>query len=106
MQFIWNEPKKHPNSECYFPEGNWTAPVIAWLNYNNVYPKIDLDHWAISYNYVWHFYDISIFECHLPGHGINPRLAIEKMEDYLKGTDLKWEKNVIYGDGTLLGRKE
>ena len=88
MKFIWNEPKKMPESDCHWPEGNWTAPVIAWLNYNNVNPKIDRDHWDISYNYVWHFYDISIFECWLPGNGRHPRVAIDAMTKYLESTNL------------------
>jgi len=90
MKFIWNEPEKHPDPEAYFPKGNWTAPVIAWLNYNNVYPKIDRDHWDISYNYVWHLYDISIFECWIPGNGRHPRVAIDAMIKYLESTNLKW----------------
>ncbi len=94
MKFIWNEPEKHPNPEGDFPKGNWTAPVIAWLNYNNVYPKIDKDHFEISYNYVWHFYDISIFECWIPGNGRNPREAIDTMTKYLESTNLKWFKNI------------
>lgn len=60
------------------------------MNYNEVYPKIDRDHWDIHYNYVWHFYDIQIFECWIPGNGRHPRVAIDAMIKYLESTNLDW----------------
>jgi hypothetical protein len=90
MNFTWNEPKnvaKHPHSK--YPKSLWDLLVIAWLNYNNVWPHTDRSHLKVHYNYVYHFFDITIFECHLPGNG-HPRSVIENMIKYLSGTNLQW----------------
>ena len=89
MNFIWSEPPPH-SPDCHCPKVAWDKVIISWLNYNDVWPKIDRDHWGIGYNYVWHFFDIYIYEYHLPGYGNNPRKAIEAMERCLSSTDLEW----------------
>jgi hypothetical protein len=94
MNFIWNEPIKAEKNN-YPKESLWDNLVIAWLNYNGVWPHIDSDHLRISYNYRYHFFDITIFECHKPGNG-HPKLQIENMSSYLLGSKLDWGYNSTF----------
>lgn len=69
----------------------WEKPVIAWLNYNGVWPKVDKDHFSIEYNYFHHFFEIQIFECWLPGDG-EPDRVINKMREFLGNSTLTWRE--------------
>lgn len=98
MKFIWNEPPEKENR--HYPINIWwRKPVIGWLIYNDVWPHDeDIE---IDYNYCYHFFDISIFECHKPFNG-PPDLQIKNMIKYLTSTQLKWEIN---GTSKLEGDK-
>jgi hypothetical protein len=92
MKFIWNEPKttataaeNNENLSCWA----WEKPIIGWLNYNNVWPDIDKDHWNCEYNDFYHFFDISIYECWRPFSG-PPDSAIQAMRRYLERSGLSW----------------
>lgn len=90
MKFIWNEPER-ASELSLSPRLFWQKPVIAWLNYNDVWPHTDRDHFGITYNYFHHIFEISIYECWLPGNG-KPDRAIDQMIDFLSNSELKWSR--------------
>lgn len=92
MKFIWNEPEKGEPPFDRLPRIHWDAALLGWLNYNGVWPERSLrQHWECSYNYNYHFFDMTIYECWLPGHG-EPDRAIRAMRDYLSKSNLKWKQ--------------
>jgi hypothetical protein len=60
-----------------------------------VWPEIDPEHWKCEYNSVYHFFDITIFECWLPGHGA-PDAVITAMRAYLEQSELDWQEHSTF----------
>lgn len=87
MKFVWNEPFRKENRD--YPNGTWWwKPIMGWLIYNDVWPHDeDIE---IDYNYCYHSFCITIFECHKPFNG-PPDLQIQNMIRYLKSTRLGWK---------------
>lgn len=92
MKFIWNEPTKIESPYYPYPKLHWQEAVVGWLRYNGVWPIRDNDHWVCDYNYIYHFFDITIFECWLTGHGA-PDHTIKAMQNYLKNSNLSWKES-------------
>lgn len=94
MKFIWSEPEKDNSSKnlgiAAYPKLWWEKPVKSWLNYNGVWPENGKDYCRIDYNYCYHFFDITIYECWLSGHG-NKDQVIKAMINYLHSSNLNWK---------------
>lgn len=81
---------KQPNKSI--KEGWWlpwqsTNLVLAWLKYNDIW--CDEKHTKVEYNWVYHFYDLTIF----PGGKrsvTDLRAAIEKLPHKIKRVDDVW----------------
>jgi hypothetical protein len=101
MKFIWNEPPRGKPPYHQFPAGvHWQEAILGWLHYKGVWPEkneFERHHWQIEYNYVWHFYDIYIYECWLPRCAVESRgRAISQMREYLKGSGLDWQEHATH----------
>jgi hypothetical protein len=94
MRLLWNEPP--PNTpDADFPKLYWERAVKGWLSYMGVSPHDDQQHWRCEYNYCYHFFDITIYECWLPGNG-KPDHVIQDMRSYLQSTNLQWSEHSTY----------
>lgn len=96
MRLVWSEPPREvalygPNKFAGYPRMFWEKAVLGWLNFCGVFPEEGRDTFRLEYNYFHHFYDITLFE-HQKGGG-NPRSAIERMEEYLKSSGLRWKSS-------------
>jgi len=89
MKFIWNAP------DPKFLQYNWEQAIVGWLNCNGVWFHRDPQHWECSYNDFHHFYDISIYECWLPGNGAHDS-SIRSMREYLRNSGLDWQESPTF----------
>jgi len=96
MKMLWNEPAKE--NVPWFPYStiHWEDAVLGWLRYMGVWPEKGQDYWQCEYNDVHHFFDISIFECWLPGHGSDPANVIKAMRAYLQGSGLDYQEHSTF----------
>jgi len=98
MKFIWSEPPKHDN-ECSFPRLHWEEPIFGWLKFNDVWFEpntYERKHYELSYNYLYHFFDITIYEHEANCGKGEPDNVIQAMRTYLKSTNLKWSESSDY----------
>lgn len=92
MRLVWNEPSKINVPWYPYSTSHWEQAILGWLNYMGVWPEKSRDYWQCEYNYLYHFFDIHIFECWLPGHG-KPDEVIRTMREYLGHSDLDWNEH-------------
>lgn len=95
MKLIWNEPSKTNVTWYDYSSIHWDEAVIGWLKYMGVWPKMGPEYWRCEYNYVYHFFEIHIYECWLPGCG-GPDTVILSMRNYLQQSGLDWEEHSTF----------
>ena len=92
MKFIWNEPKKSErgpqNAGNAFPETFWELAVLGWLRSQRVFFRDSREAVILDYNYVYHFFDLTVFEDEING-GKEPIL---KFREYLKISGLDFRE--------------
>ncbi len=93
MKFIWNEPKPtftfiNKDYSIPYPPIFWEHAIIGWLESNRVFlGKKNSKDYAIDYNYVYHFFDIYVYDQEKNGD------PIATFRDYLSTTDLDWKES-------------
>jgi len=104
MKFIWNEPEKHPDSFSRYPKNlYWKDAIIGWLKSQSVWlgtRKYGVPTWEMSYNYVYHFYDIYVYD-----QKNNPH-AREDFRRYLQSSGLNWTESDTYQWSTSEEQKQ
>lgn len=91
MKFIFSRPEKSEGCAGNpFPKMWWELPILAWLKYNGVWfrkNEYGNKSYELDYNYLYDFFDISVFE---DSKHPNPKEPIEKLEVFLVKSGLKF----------------
>lgn len=91
---IWNNPRTEPHKPLNYNELGYLIPDSYYdprnlLKFSGCGLHADHKQWDLYYNFVYHFYDLTIYESWVPG--TEPRGAIDRMTAYLKTSGLTWK---------------
>lgn len=95
MKLILTEPKnisKSTNPALMFPKWGFEELFSAWLYYNDIWIGNAHKDFTLEYNYIYHFYDLSLFE--ILGNGGEGRTKhFDQVVDFFKkeGYEVKYQ---------------
>ena len=95
MRLQWSEPTPAKGTDdlptgCKFPSTFWAEAIEGWLKSEGVFVEFDRVQGSIDYNYVYHFFDITLFEDH-DGPVQHRRDRITDMESYLQRSGVDYQ---------------